>query len=228
MCQILGASHVGCPPILRIPLTSLSVAEQASVEAGSCLVGWAVHALVRLGLYFQLERGRFPPPDFHFALLSFHWNFQGKYTFTLRAVQEILEIPFCPPPPVPARNFQKFFWKICRLCRIRISRNFCGNMQAPQIFPCSAPDVATPRLALGQSFANFPPKFGRSVTVRKFCEIWAATLRSALSRGAKKIFGFGSGAASNLPRQVLRVRHAEVRRLAGDWGHGPGLANVAL
>ena len=45
MCQILGASHVGCPPILRIHLTSLSVAEQASVEAGPCLVGWAVHAL---------------------------------------------------------------------------------------------------------------------------------------------------------------------------------------
>ena len=101
MCQILGASHVGCPPILRIHLTSLSVAEQASVEAGPCLVGWAVHALVRLGLYFQLERGRFPPPDFHLALLSFHWNFQGECTFTLRAVQEILEIPFCPPPLAP-------------------------------------------------------------------------------------------------------------------------------
>ena len=65
------------------------------------MLGWLGRARVRLGLYFQLERGRFPPPDFHFALLSFHWNFQGKYTFTLRAVQEILEIPFCPPPLAP-------------------------------------------------------------------------------------------------------------------------------
>ena len=101
MCQILGASHVGCPPILRIHLTSLSVAEQASVEAGPCLVGWAVHALVRLGLYFQLERGRYPPPDFHLALLSFHWISKGNTHSHSELCRKFWKFPFALPRSPP-------------------------------------------------------------------------------------------------------------------------------